>query len=114
MSTDVLGRLVEVASGIELDRFIVERICKPLGLSDTGFGPVDAARAAHPQIDPASGKRPPMRDIAIHQKWISGGSALLSTADNYVRFCQMLLNGGELGGTRLLSPATVSLMTSDI
>jgi CubicO group peptidase (beta-lactamase class C family) len=113
MSTDVLGRVVEVASGIELDRFIVERICKPLGLSDTGFGPVDAARAAQPQIDPASGKRPPMRDVAIHQRWISGGSALLSTADNYVRFCQMLLNGGELGGTRLLSPATVSLMTSD-
>ena len=65
MSTDVLGRVVEVASGMDLDRFIIERICKPLGLADTSFGPVDAARAAQPQIDPASGKRPPMRDTAI-------------------------------------------------
>ena len=113
MSTDVLGRVVEVASGMDLDRFIVERICKPLGLVHTMFGPIDAARVAQPQIDPASGKRPPMRDTAIRQTWISGGSSLLSTAGDYVRFCQMLLNGGELGGMRLLSPSTVALMTSD-
>lgn len=113
MSTDVLGRVVEVASGMDLDRFIVERICKPLGLAHTTFGPIDAARVAQPQIDPASGKRPPMRDTAIRQTWISGGSSLLSTAGDYVRFCQMLLNGGELGGMRLLSPSTVALMTSD-
>lgn len=113
MSTDVLGRVVEVASGMTLDRFIIERICKPLGLDDTSFGPVDAARAAHPQIDSTSGKRPPMRDMATRPNWISGGSALLSTASDYVRFCQMLLNGGEFGGTRLLSPAIVRLMTSD-
>jgi CubicO group peptidase (beta-lactamase class C family) len=113
MSTDVLGRVVEVASGMTLDRFIVDRICKPLGLADTNFGPVDAARAAQPQIDPTTGKRPPMRDTATRPNWISGGSALLSTANDYVRFCQMLLNGGELGGTRLLSPAIVTLMASD-
>jgi len=113
MSTDVLGRVVEVASGMTLDRFIIERICKPLGLGDTSFGPVDAERAAQPQIDSASGKRPPMRDITTRPNWISGGSALLSTAGDYVRFCQMMLNGGELGGTRLLSPAIVRLMTSD-
>ena len=113
MSTDVLGRVVEVASGMALDHFIIERICKPLGLADSGFGPVDIDRAAHPQIDPASGKRPPMRDMASRPNWISGGSALLSTANDYVRFCQMLMNGGELGGTRLLSPAIVKLMTSD-
>jgi CubicO group peptidase (beta-lactamase class C family) len=112
-STDVLGRVVELASGMDLDRFIVERICTPLGLSDTDFGPIDAARAAQPQIDPVSGKRPPMRDTTTRPKWISGGSALLSTASDYVRFCQMLLNGGELGGTRLLSPTTVALMTSN-
>jgi CubicO group peptidase (beta-lactamase class C family) len=58
VSTDVLGRVVEVASGMELDRFIAERIYKPLGLSNTGFGPIDEARAAQPQIDPVSGKRP--------------------------------------------------------
>jgi len=113
MSTDVLGRVVEVASGMTLDRFIIERICKPLGLGDTSFGPVDAERAAQPQIDSASGKRPPMRDITTRPNWISGGSALLSSAGDYVRFCQMMLNGGELGGTRLLSPAIVRLMTSD-
>ena len=113
VSTDVLGRVVEVAGGMTLDRFISERICKPLGLDNTGFGPIDAARAAQPQIDPASGKRPPMRDTGVRPNWISGGSGLLSTAGDYVRFCQMLLNGGELGGMRLLSPTTVALMTSD-
>jgi CubicO group peptidase (beta-lactamase class C family) len=113
MSSDVLGRVVEAASGVNLDRFILDRICKPLGLADTSFGPIDVERAAQPQIDPATGKRPPMRDTAICPNWISGGSALLSTASDYVRFAQMLLNGGELGGTRLLSPSTVALMTSD-
>jgi CubicO group peptidase (beta-lactamase class C family) len=54
-----------------------------------------------------------MRDPTIRANWTSGGSALLSTARDYVRFCQMLLNGGELGGTRLVSPTTVALMTSD-
>jgi len=109
----VLGRVVEVASGTDLDRFILDRICKPLGMSDSSFGPIDASRAAQPQLDPASGKRPPMRDTGVRPNWISGGSSLLSTAGDYVRFAQMLLNGGELGGTRLLSPTTVALMTSD-
>jgi len=113
LSTDVLGRVVEIASGTELDRFILERICKPLGMSDSSFGPADAGRAAQPQSDPASGKRPPMRDTAVRPNWISGGSGLLSTAGDYVRFAQMLLSGGELGGTRFLSPTTVALMTSD-
>jgi CubicO group peptidase (beta-lactamase class C family) len=113
MSTDVLGRVVEVASGMDLDRFIIERICKPLGLKDTSFGPIAYARAAQPQLDPTTGKRPPMRDPTIRSNWISGGSAILSTARDYARFCQMLLNGGELGGARLVSPTTISLMTSD-
>ena len=113
MSTDVLGRVVEAASGMDLDRFIIERICKPLGLRDSSFGPIAYARAAQPQVDAASGKRPPMRDPTIRSNWISGGSALLSTARDYVRFCQMLLNGGDLGGTRLVSPTTIALMTSD-
>jgi CubicO group peptidase (beta-lactamase class C family) len=113
VSTDMLGRVVEIASGMRLDRFIGERICKPLGLVNTSFGPIDGSRVAQPQIDRASGKRPPMRDTSVCPKWISGGSGLLSTAGDYVRFCQMLLNGGELGGTRLLAPATIALMTSD-
>jgi CubicO group peptidase (beta-lactamase class C family) len=113
MSTDVLGRVVEAASGMDLDRFIIECICKPLRLGDTSFGPIAYARAAQPQVDAASGKRPPMRDPTVRSNWISGGSALLSTARDYVRFCQMLLNGGDLGGARLVSPATIALMTSD-
>src|SRR5262245_5233403 len=113
VSTDVLGRVVEVAGGMELDRFLAERICKPLGLSNTGFGPIDEARAAQPQIDRVSGKRPPMRDTSVRPRWISGGSGLLSTAGDFARFAQMLMNGGELGGIRLLSPTTVRLMTSD-
>jgi CubicO group peptidase (beta-lactamase class C family) len=113
VSTDMLGRVVEVASGMSLDHFIGERICKPLGLVNTSFGPIEGSHAAHPQIDSASGKRPPMRDTSVRPNWISGGSGLLSTASDYVRFCQMLLNGGELGGTRLLAPATIALMTSD-
>jgi CubicO group peptidase (beta-lactamase class C family) len=114
ISTDVLGRVVEVVTGMELDEFIVERICKPLGLTDTTFGPIAAARAAEPQIDPATGKRPPMvRQATRRQAWISGGSGLLSTASDYARFCHMLLSGGELNGARLLSPTTVALMASD-
>jgi len=113
VSTDVLGRVVEVASGMELDRFIAERICKPLGLSNTGFGPFDEGRAAQPQIDRASGQRPPMRNTSVRPRWVSGGSGLLSTAGDYARFAQMLMNGGQLGAARLLSPTTVSLMTSD-
>ena len=112
-STDVLGRVVEVASGMPLDRFFAERILKPLGMSATGFGPAEAARVAEPQIDQATGKRPPLRDVTKPPVWLSGGSGLLSTAADYLRFCQMLLNGGELDGTRLLSPATVRLMTAD-
>jgi CubicO group peptidase (beta-lactamase class C family) len=113
MSTDVLGRIVEVVSGMELDRFIAERICNPLGLVDTGFVTADAARAAEPQVDPATSVAPPMRDVATRPKWISGGGGLLSTAGDYARFAHMLLRGGELGGIRLLSPTTVALMSSD-
>ena len=113
-STDVLGRVVEVVSGMALDDFIEQRICRRLGLANTGFAAVDAARAAEPQVARELGKRPPMlREATVKPNWISGGSALLSTAADYGRFCQMLLNGGVLGDTRLLAPATVALMSAD-
>jgi CubicO group peptidase (beta-lactamase class C family) len=96
-----------------LDRFFAERICAPLAMASTSFGPTDASRVAEPQIDKATGKRPPLRDVTKKPVWLSGGSGLLTTAADYLRFCQMLLNGGELGGARLLSPATVALMTAD-
>jgi CubicO group peptidase (beta-lactamase class C family) len=112
-STDVLGRVVEVASGLSLDRFFATRICAPLGLADTGFGPATPARVAEPQIDRLTGKRPPLRDASKRPVWLSGGSGLLSTAADYARFCQMLLAGGALDGARLVSPASVALMTAD-
>jgi CubicO group peptidase (beta-lactamase class C family) len=115
MSTDVLGRVVEVVSGQDLADFIDARICRPLGLRDTGFGATGehAERIAEPQIDPTTGARPPMRDVSRPARWASGGGGAVSTAADYVRFCQMLLNGGELDGTRVLAPKTVALMASD-
>jgi CubicO group peptidase (beta-lactamase class C family) len=115
MSTDVLGRVVEVVSGQDLADFIEAGICRPLGLRDTGFAATGerAERIAEPQIDPATRARPPMRDVSRSARWASGGGGAVSTAADYVRFCQMLLNGGELDGTRILAPKTVALMASD-
>jgi CubicO group peptidase (beta-lactamase class C family) len=115
MSTDVLGRVVEVVSGQDLADFIDGRICRPLGLLNTGFAASGerAERVAEPQIDRATGARPPMRDVSRPARWASGGGGAVSTAADYLRFCQMLLNGGELDGTRILAPKTVALMASD-
>lgn len=119
MSTDVLGRIVEVASGMPFDRFVDERIAKPLKMPDTAFylSAAEMPRVAELQIDPATGKRPPFGEAANltkeKVKWFSGGGGLLSTASDYARFCQMLVNGGELDGVRLLSPKTLAVMTSD-
>ena len=115
VSTDVLGRIVEVLSGKALDEFIAERITKPLGMVDTGFYTKEnqADRVAQPQVNAATGSRPPMRDVTKRPQWFSGGGGMISTAADYLRFCQMLLNGGELDGVRLLSPVTVSHMTAD-
>jgi CubicO group peptidase (beta-lactamase class C family) len=114
-STDVLGRIVEVISGLTLDQFVADRIAKPLGLSDIGFYvPAEKLdRLAETQIDPTTGKRWPTFDVTNRPNWLAGGSGMVSTASDYVRFAQMLLNGGELDQVRLLSPRTVSFMTSD-
>ncbi len=116
MSTDVLGRLVEVISGQDLDAFIETRISAPLGMKDTGFTVAKdkADRIAEPQIDAATGKRPPMpRDLTLRPAFLSGGGGMVSTAPDYLRFAQMLLNGGELEGVRILSRKSVALMASD-
>jgi CubicO group peptidase (beta-lactamase class C family) len=119
MSTDVLGRIVEVVSGMGFDRFVEERITGPLGMRDTAFylSAAQRSRLAEPQVDPATGKRPGAsgaEDLTKEkQKWFSGGGGLLSTAGDYARFCQMLLNRGELNGVRLLAPKTIAVMTSD-
>jgi CubicO group peptidase (beta-lactamase class C family) len=115
MSTDVLGRVIEVVSGMPLDRFIAERVTKPLRMVDSGFVVKEGqgTRVAEPQVDSATGKRLPMRDVTTPQNFISGGGGMVSTAIDYVRFGQMLLNRGELDGTRLLSPKTIAFMTAD-
>jgi len=119
MSVDVLGRIVEVVSGMPFDRFLEERISKPLRMADTAFylNAAQAGRMAEPQLDPATGKRPMFGEVGgltkEKVKWFSGGGGLLSDISDYSRFCQMLLNGGELDGVRLLSPKTLAVMTSD-
>ena len=116
MSTDVLGRIVEVVSGVEFDVFVAERILKPLKLSDTGFwaeGEKRQARISEQQADPATGKRPPTIAATKRPRWLSGGGGMVSTAPDYARFCQMFLNGGSLDGVRLASRKTIELMSSN-
>jgi len=117
MSTDVLGRVVEIVAETSLDRFFAEHITGPLDMRDTGFAirPTEAHRLAEPHCDAAAGSLPARiaYDPARAVKWFSGGGGLLSTAGDYARFCRMLLNGGELEGARLLSRKTVDLMTQN-
>jgi CubicO group peptidase (beta-lactamase class C family) len=116
-STDVLGYLVEVVSGMPLDKFIEERITKPLRMVDTSFYlPPEKVDRLMPVYGLQDGKltlREKSADsdyVKGPRKCFSGGAGLLSTANDYGRFLQMLLNGGELDGVRVLQPKTVELM----
>ena len=111
VSTDVLGRVVEVVSGTTLDQFVAERITRPLKMNDTGFY-LTAAQATRLARPDAAMMMPP-GDVTAKPAILSGGGGMLSTAGDYGRFCQMLLNGGVLDGVRILAPHTVALMTSD-
>jgi CubicO group peptidase (beta-lactamase class C family) len=84
-------------------------------MADTAFEALGdkVGRLAEPQTDAATGARPPMRNVTRPHRWASGGGGVVSTAADYLRFCQMLLNGGELDGVRLLAPKTVRHMASD-
>ncbi len=116
LSTDVLGRVVEVVSGTTLSRFLSERIFTPLKMNDTAFlvPQAKAARLAQPyETDKATGKPIQLLDVTVPPKNDAGGAGSAGTAADYARFCQMLLNGGQLEGVRLLSRATVSHMASD-
>ncbi len=117
LSTDMLGRVLEAVGKNPLSVMLEERLIKPLGMKDTSFVvPADKAhRIAEPlAIDPLTKKPfPPMLDLTKAQGNDSGGAGLATTADDYLRFCQMLLNGGTLDGKRYLSRTTVALMTSD-
>jgi CubicO group peptidase (beta-lactamase class C family) len=125
VATDVLGRVVEVASGQRLDEFLNDRILRPLGMTDTAFwagpqpGPDAASRLAalyRPGEDGKAIRMDTFGQAALRQpRMLSGGGGLVSTAADYDRFLQMLLHtdaspAGELDGTRLLGPRTVGYM----
>jgi CubicO group peptidase (beta-lactamase class C family) len=116
-STDVLGRVIEVASGQTLFQFQKQRLFDPLVMPDTAYYVADAAnwpRIARPF--PADRFKRPLagiKDPTEPRRWESGGAGLVSTVGDYSHFLQMLLNGGELDGRRYLKSETVALMTSD-
>jgi CubicO group peptidase (beta-lactamase class C family) len=111
VSTDVLGRIVEVVSGKDLDVFVQERITGPLKMNDTGFWVKPEAVSRLAKADAQSNL--PFADATKKPALMSGGGGMLATASDYARFSQMLLNGGELEGVRILAPKTIALMTSD-
>jgi CubicO group peptidase (beta-lactamase class C family) len=116
-STDVLGRLIEVVSGKSLLAYEKERILDPLGMKDTSFYVTDTAkqpRIAEPFTnDRKIGEGAVFGDPRVAGKWESGGGGMVSTAMDYARFLQMLLDGGTLDGKRILGPKTIAYMTSD-
>ena len=116
-STDILGRVVEVVSGQSLYSFMKVRLLDPLGMKDTSFYVSDAARQAR-LAEPLANDRSfgvgaDINDPRVVRRLESGGGGLVSTASDYARFLQMLLNGGSLDGKRYLGPRTLALMTSD-
>jgi len=130
LGVDVLGRLVEVVSGKPLDEFFRTRIFEPLGMKDTYFFPPDnkldrLATAYTYYPDKGLNRFPdtPIQEGSFvysadypsrgPKKLFSGGAGLVSTAMDYARFCQMMLDGGKVGNTRLLSRKSVELMTHD-
>lgn len=115
---DVLGRLVEVVSGMPFARFVHQEILAPLGMNSTGFhlSAADAPRLAtlyrrQPDGELVPSHSPWLIDPTDPRVWPSGGGGLVSTAGDYLRFAQMLANGGSLDGHEILSPVTVALMT---
>src|ERR1700731_1614523 len=108
-STDILGRIIEVVSGKSLSAFLTERILAPLQMAETAFhtGAENAARLAEPfAADPWSGEKVQLFNMLEKPVMESGGGGLVSTTMDYARFCQMLLNGGVLDGTRSIGGKT--------
>ena len=113
---DTLGRIVEVASGLTFDEFLRQRIFEPLGMKDTAFNVPDGSM---PRVVTLYGRSPDGLQRRPVPEWVatktlhSGGGGLWSTAEDYLQFAQMLVNRGELNGTRLLGSRTVDLMGSN-
>jgi CubicO group peptidase (beta-lactamase class C family) len=114
---DVAGRIVEIVSGKTFNEFLQQRLFEPLGMKDTFFWPNDAQRARLvTSYSFAGGKLTPNPDPDSMSSpvYFSGGGGLMSSAESYARFAMMLANGGSLNGVRILSPAMVRLMGSQI
>ena len=108
--------MIEVASGKSLYQFEKENILDPLGMSDTGFSVPSAKQDSIAEPLPTDNKvvgTLPVSNPRLPAKWEAGGQGMVSTAFDYAKFLQMLLNGGALDGNRILSPATVAFMTAD-
>ena len=116
-ATDVLGRLVEVVSGRSLDQFFKERIFAPLEMRDTHFylpdGLLPRLAAAYEKKEGALSKLTAPGPANRTGRYYSGAGGLASSAEDYLRFCQMMLNGGQLERKRLVSRKTVELMTAN-
>ena len=117
-SADVLGRVIEVVSRKPLDEFLGERVFRPLDMRDTGFvvpeGKLDRLTTSYRSEGQGKWKvtdAPAKSRHRTRPKFLSGGAGLVSTAPDYFRFCQTLLNGGELEGKRLLHGETIREMT---
>ncbi len=115
-STDVLGRVIEVASGMSLYDFEKKYLFDPIGMVDTSYyilDPAKAPRIAQPLPTDRIIGNETISDPTVQRKWESGGGGLNGTTGDYARFLQMLLNGGEIDGKRVLTPETVALMRKD-
>jgi CubicO group peptidase (beta-lactamase class C family) len=120
LNSDVVGRLVEIFSGMTLNDFLQKRVCEPIGMNDTHFYLPDAKAGRLVELYSKGDVKQPLtrhtndayREYAIKgpKSYFSGGAGLLSTVEDYAKFCQMLLNGGTFNGKRLLGRKTVELM----
>ncbi|MFI6493389.1 serine hydrolase domain-containing protein [Streptomyces sp. NPDC050564] len=117
VATNVLGRVIEVVSGRDLDDFLRERIFAPLGMADAGFCVTDeqAGRLAELYGEDDKGGITPIAGLPLHgrPRFLSGSGGMVATAHDYHRFTDMLRRRGELDGTRLLTPETVDTMVSN-
>ena len=115
LSVDVLGRVVEVVTGKTLDVALNDMVLAPLKMNDTGFWVPSSklSRLAQAQINPKTGKPYFDRPVDSPPMLLNGGGGMVSTAADYARFCQMMLNMGELEGVRILSRKSIELMTSN-
>ncbi|GAB1255756.1 serine hydrolase domain-containing protein [Aurantivibrio plasticivorans] len=121
VSVDVLGRLIEVLADQPLDEYLHDRLFAPLGMTDTFFQVPEDKISRFGTNHSYSRKtqtlevsdRPETSQYTKDVTFFSGGGGLLSTAEDYMKFCQMMLNGGEFNGARILSPKTINYMTTN-